>query len=284
MLFYIIDAFTDKVFGGNPAGVVIYDKLAEENMQKLAAELRYSETAFIKPIDDTTFSIRFFTPNSEVDLCGHATMASFTALLQSEIIKSEGTYYMETLAGKLPVKVTKEFNMMEQAEPIADDPLNEYSDLAEIMGIKVNDIGDTNYNLKPQRVSTGLFDIMMPVKSLDILDKINPDMKRLSEYSKQHCVTGVHAYTLDGDSTAHCRNFAPLYDIDEEAATGTSNGALTYHLYLNGVLKAGDLNVFVQGEKMGRPSKITSTLLVEDKIKILVGGTSKILAKGELFL
>lgn len=284
MLFYIIDAFTDKIFGGNPAGVVIYDKLTSENMQKLAAELRYSETAFIKPIDDTTFSIRFFTPNSEVDLCGHATMASFTALLQSGIIKSEGTYYMETLAGKLPVKVTKEFNMMEQAEPIADDPLNEYSDLAEIMGINANDIGDTKYNLKPQRVSTGLFDIMMPVKSLDILDKINPDMERLSEYSKQHCVTGVHAYTLDGDSTAHCRNFAPLYGIDEEAATGTSNGALTYHLYLNNVLKSGDLNIFVQGEKMGRPSKITSTLLVEDKIKILVGGTSKILAKGELFL
>lgn len=284
MKYYTIDAFSTEIFGGNPAGVVIYENLDEQVMQKIAAEVRFSETAFIKQLDSRTFKIQFFTPNSEVDLCGHATMASFTALVDDKIITQDGTYYMETLAGKLPVVVSKDFVMMEQATPQCDKPIEEYNELAQIMGISPEEIGDENYNLKPQRVSTGLFDIMMPVKNKEILNKISPDMGKLSAFSKKNNVTGVHAYTLDKEFTARCRNFAPLYEIDEEAATGTSNGALTYHLYLNNIIKPDTINTFMQGEKMGRPSIITSKLICDDNIKIMVGGKSKVLIKGEIFI
>ncbi len=70
MLYYVIDAFTEPKFGGNPAGVVIHENLDEKFMQKFAAEVRFSETAFIKKIDNKNFEIKFFTPTSQVNLCG----------------------------------------------------------------------------------------------------------------------------------------------------------------------------------------------------------------------
>ena len=85
-----------------------------------------------------------------------------------------------------------------------------------------------DWTMIPQLISTGLPDIMMPVSSLEVLDRIEPDFPALSKLSERYEVVGVHAFTVNcDDATCHVRNFAPLYDIDEEAATGTSNGALT---------------------------------------------------------
>ena len=79
--------------------------------------------------------------------------------------------------------------------------------------------------------------------------------------------------TGGADATAHCRNFAPLYAIPEEAATGTSNGALTYYLFRRGLVASGADNRFVQGEKMGKPSEILSRLTESgDGVKVQVGG------------
>ena len=95
----------------------------------------------------------------------------------------------------------------------------------------------------------------------------------VTELSKHYDVTGVHMFCLGEDCTAYCSNYAPLYDIPEECATGTSNGALTYYLYLQGLVKAGEENVFVQGEHMNRPSEIRSRLKVEgDAVTVQVGG------------
>ncbi|SKC02613.1 phenazine biosynthesis protein PhzF family [Lysinibacillus sp. AC-3] len=105
MSYYVIDAFTDTKFGGNPAGVVINENLDEEFMQKFAEEVRFSETAFIKKIDSKNFDIKFFTPTAYVELCGHATIASFQALFDSGAIEDNNTYFMKTLAGTLAVEV-----------------------------------------------------------------------------------------------------------------------------------------------------------------------------------
>ena len=100
MKFYIVDAFTDTLFGGNPAGVVILpdgsDFPSDEIMVKTAAELRYSETAFIKRINEKEFNIRYFTPAAEVDLCGHATIGSFKALLHAGYVEDNGNYINHT--------------------------------------------------------------------------------------------------------------------------------------------------------------------------------------------
>lgn len=284
MLYYVIDAFTETKFGGNPAGVVIYENLDEDFMQKFAAEVRFSETAFIKKIESSNFEIRFFTPVSEVNLCGHATIASFRALLDSNIIKDNNKYFMKTLSGTLPVYVNNSFIMMEQSQPKLGKTFEDYDTLSKIFRIDDDDIGDINYDLVPQAASTGLWDIMLPMKSKYALFSLNPDFKELAGYSGKNNVGGVHAFTLDtGDGTALCRNFCPLFGIDEEAATGTSNGALTYYLFKNGIINNFDHDyTFLQGYSMGRPSIITTRLINKNNPSVMVGGKAVILTKGEL--
>ena len=83
----------------------------------------------------------------------------------------------------------------------------------------------------------------------------------------------MHAFTIEKDAL-HCRNFAPLYGIDEEAATGTSTGALTYYLYKHGIIKPNETNLFIQGEAMGKPSRIYSRLSINGgSVRIRVGGS-----------
>ena len=96
----------------------------------------------------------------------------------------------------------------------------------------------------------------------------------VTELSRHYDVTGVHMFCPGDEScTAYCSNYAPLYDIPEECATGTSNGALTYYLYLQGIVQSEQENVFVQGEHMSRPSEIRSRLvLTQGSPNILIGG------------
>lgn len=288
MKFYIVDAFTEEIFGGNPAGVVILpdgaDFPSDETMVKTAAELRYSETAFIRNLGNGEFNIRYFTPAAEVDLCGHATIGSFKALLHAGIIKDNSRYINHTLAGDLEILTENGSVLMDMADPVKIGEITEEDKLEElyrIMGIDYQDQKARGLKLIPQMISTGLPDIMMPVLTLADLEAITPDFPALAKLSEAYEVVGVHAFTLDGDdATCHVRNFAPLYDIDEEAATGTSNGALTYYGYLNGFISSGDNSLFIQGEKMQRPSKIRSS--IDEKCAVKVGGSAVMLAEGEI--
>ena len=297
MKFYIVDAFTETTFGGNPAGVVILpegaDFPSDEVMVKTAAELRYSETAFIKRLGEKEFQIRYFTPAAEVDLCGHATIGSFKALLYGGYIEDNAVYMNHTLSGDLNIVVKDGFILMDMATPVKISEIaceEGLEELYTIMGLSYADQKAKGVNLIPQMISTGLPDIMMPVASRADLAAIAPDFPALSKLSERYEVVGVHAFTLDceGDevkTTCHVRNFAPLYDIDEEAATGTSNGALTYYGYLNGFVSAGDDCRFVQGEAMDRPSVILSHIEADaETCKIQVGGTGVILAEGEIHI
>ncbi len=294
MKFYIADAFTDTLFGGNPAGIVILpdgdDFPADEIMVKTAAELRYSETAFIKRINEDEFNIRYFTPAAEVDLCGHATIASFKALLSGGYIQDNKTYINHTLAGDLNIDIKNGFVLMDMASPVKINEISEESALSElykIMGLNYQEQKEKGITMLPQMISTGLPDIMMPVASQKDLDAISPDFPALSKLSEKYEVVGVHAFTTDCEkgTTCHVRNFAPLYDIDEEAATGTSNGALTYYGYLNGFVKNGDDCRFIQGEKMQRPSIILSHIEADsEKCSIQVGGNAVMLAEGDIKL
>lgn len=293
MKFYIVDAFTENLFGGNPAGVVILpegeDFPSDEIMTKTAAELRYSETAFIKRLNDKEFNIRYFTPAAEVELCGHATIGSFKALLAGGYIEDNQTYINHTLSGTLNIDVKNGFVLMDMAAPVKIGEISEHEKLRElydIMGLDYDAEKSEGVSMIPQLISTGLPDIMMPVSSLEVLDRIEPDFPALSKLSEKYEVVGVHAFTVNcDDATCHVRNFAPLYDIDEEAATGTSNGALTYYGYLNGFVKSGDDCRFIQGEKMQRPSAILSHIEADgDNCSIQVGGSAVILAEGDIKL
>ena len=291
MKFYIVDAFTDTLFGGNPAGVVILpegaDFPSDEVMVKTAAELRYSETAFIRQLGAHEFNIRYFTPAAEVDLCGHATIGSFSALVYAGVIEKDCDCINHTLAGDLNIEIRDGGILMDMATPVEINTISDPEKIKELYDIMGAVYDPEKISLLPKMISTGLPDIMMPLATQEDLNAMEPDMKAHSDLSARYEVVGVHAFTLDAEEgvTAHARNFAPLYDIDEEAATGTSNGALTYYFYLNNIIKPEDHCKIVQGEKMDRPSVIlTSINATENECKVKVGGGAVILAEGEINL
>jgi PhzF family phenazine biosynthesis protein len=289
MRFSIADAFTDKIFEGNPAGIVFIDERndfpSDEIMQKTAAELRYSETAFIKKIGNKEFRTRYFTPVSEIDLCGHATIGGFSFLLHEGVVQPKEKYINYTLAGPINIETGEDDIFMEMAEPrniLLIDATEDVEELYGVMGISYNDqkLSDGT-KLLPRVISTGLPDIILPVSDENQLNSISPDFNALSVLSKRYNVVGVHAFTLNSaDGNIHCRNFAPLYGINEESATGTSNGALTYYLYLNKIIEKDSVIQFIQGEAMGRSSKIIGKLSSDKKIQI--GGNAAILASGDI--
>lgn len=280
MRYFTVDAFAQEPFGGNPAGVVLIGSGEsfpdDETMRKIAAEMRYSETAFVQQNSPSEFTVRYFTPAAEVELCGHATIASFSVLREEGIVPKGSTCTNHTKAGDLEVTVGKKI-LMEMATPEIIGEIGNTCRLEQIMN------GKTAETLPTKIVSTGLPDIIYPVSSVEELNALAPDMEALSALSEELKVVGVHAFSLSSDGfTAHVRNFAPLYDIPEESATGTANAALTYYLYKQGIIATDASCSFLQGEVMQRPSVVETE--IKDGNKVYVGGNSYILTKGEMNL
>lgn len=272
---YVLNSFARVKDGGNPAGVVTdCDNLSEKDMLDVSQKVGFSETAFVQKSDKADFKVRFFTPAAEVDLCGHATIASFSLLRELNVL-SVGTYTQETKAGVIKIEVRDDgFVMMGQPAPKFYEVLDGKIP-AECLNIST---GDLITGLPVQIVSTGLKDILVPVKSLNVLSSLEPDHEKITEASREYDVIGIHAFTPESmfNSAAHCRNFAPLYGIPEESATGTSNGALSCYLYKYGLIDGEQAKhvVIEQGYSMGRPSEIISKLdvRVNEIVTVQVGG------------
>ena len=278
MTYYILDAFTDQPFGCNPAGVVLLEseRFPEEKlMLQIAAELRYSETAFIRRHSDKEFTIRYFTPKAEVELCGHATIASFY-LLHHEGLAS-GTCLCHTLAGDLRIEAGERV-MMQMAMPRIEATIEETEEIYKALGVN-----DYQPSMPVQIAYSGLPDLMISLPDVDALQALNPDMEVITAITKKYDAVSFHVFAFADDGyTAHVRDFAPLYGVPEESATGTANAALTYYLRQNGYIGAGAECAFLQGEAMGRPSTVATCIRKDGTI--YVGGTAAIVAKGDLFV
>lgn len=281
MKYFIVDAFTREAFGGNPAGVVLLDQdfPDERLMTQVAAELRYSETAFVQHNGPKEYTVRYFTPTGEVDLCGHATISTFGVLREQGLLADGDVCLNHTLAGDLEVAIGEQV-MMQMATPTVVDRQVDADRLHRIM----DPTAAIRWPDSPiEIVSTGLPDIILPMASVEDLNGMRPDMEALSAISQELKVVGAHAFALTDDGyTAHVRNFGPLYGIPEESATGTANAALTHYLRRRGLIAAGDRCRFMQGEAMGRPSVIMTVLKPDGSI--WVGGESRIIAIGEFLV
>ena len=278
MRYFVVDAFTDQPFGGNPAGVVLLEGDAfpsEDLMRRIAAELRYSETAFIRRHSAQEFTVRYFTPKAEVELCGHATIASFFLLHQQGLAAERCRCH--TLAGDLDIEAGERV-MMQMAAPRIVATLAEPGSVYEALGV-------SGYQpaLPVQVVSTGLPDLMIPLPDISTLQSLQPDMAAIEALTRQLEIVSFHPFAFGGDSyTAHVRDFAPLYGIPEESATGTANAALTYYLQQCGCIGTVAECAFIQGEAMDRPSVIATRIDADGQT--FVGGTAVVVAKGQLLL
>lgn len=286
---YIYDAFTKEKFKGNQAAVIPHaDELKIEDMKNIAREFNYSESVFLFKSDKATKKVRFFTPNSEVDLCGHATIAYIKCLCDNKILNlqtGKNIVDIETNLGILPVIVNVENNkieniMMYQAEAKIDEKIDmDFSLIMNALALSIDDLAE----LKVVKAYTGLWDIMIHLKSKEKLYNIKADMQKIKDISRKLDIISFHPFALERDNKnnliAYVRNFAPIVYIDEEAATGTSNGALSYLLYSKKYLGEAQYLRCIQGETMGRESEIIAQVLEN---RVLVGGLAVKTLEGEL--
>ena len=276
---YVAAAFSKDDKGGNKAGVVLgRSELTSVQKAAIAKEMGYSETAFVLDSDKADFKLQYFTPTEEVPLCGHATIAAFSTLkLLNMLDKPDCT--IETEAGILNIHIKDDgLILMEQNRPAYLEVLD--SDI--FTGCIERNFIDHRFPI--QIVSTGLNDVMLPVDSVEHLEQLSPDFEMIANMSKEKEVVGVHAFTIikESDVTAICRNFAPLYGIDEESATGTANCALACYLFK--YYKQQSQYVFEQGHNMGDISRIVVNLSYHENVidSVFVGGYGDLLGKRSL--
>lgn len=284
-----VNAFTDSLEGGNPAGVVLNSPdLTDKQMAYITKQLKVSETAFVFPSNIADFKIRFFSPKIEVDLCGHATIATFfTMALEGLFPKNYNSVVkQETKAGILPVSI--EFSdegsvnrvMMTQKKPILKDIHLDIYEVADSLKISVDKIDDF---LPKQSVSTGLFTLPVCVDSFETLKSIKPDFEKIKKICDKLDVGSFHLFTfqtLEPRSIYHARNFAPIYGIDEDPVTGTANGAVCSYLLRNNIIHENNL-ICEQGDIIGRSGRVFVDV---KKNAVSVGGKAKIVKEKEIII
>jgi PhzF family phenazine biosynthesis protein len=206
--FYQVDAFTDRLFGGNPAGIFPLDKwLTDETMQKIAMENNLSETAFFVK-KDGGFHIRWFTPKVEVNLCGHATLASAHVIFQDPGFSGDVISF-ESRSGLL--NVTREGDLL-----ILDFPANKPQRTA-----LPNDFVQS-LNITPVQCFRGKEDYLLLYKSQQEIEALIPDFRRLEKIDARAVIVTSPGEKVDFVS----RFFAPRVGVDEDPVTGSAHTVL----------------------------------------------------------
>ncbi|KYH27520.1 hypothetical protein HAPAU_01880 [Halalkalicoccus paucihalophilus] len=260
---FLIDAFTDEALSGNAAGVMPDAAgLSDDQRQAIAHELAVSETAFLTDSERADRRIRYFTPTTEVDLCGHATVASHAHLFEEGEIEA-GTHTLETNVGVLDIEVRSDGTVwMGQDEPRVERVDPDYGTVAEALGIDRADLTDVGADLPVAVSSTGFPVLVVPVNFLEHLGNADPDDREIAELCEDVGAMGLYAFTFDTlvpESTLHGRMFAPRAGIPEDPVTGTASGAAG--AYLREFEAFGDSGVpeemvFEQGHFVNRPGEV----------------------------
>lgn len=278
---FLVNSFTAEGKGGNPAGVVLNaDKLSHAQKQTIAQTLGYSETAFVTVGHDVDFELSFFTTTDEVDFCGHATLAAFSTMYNEGIITA-GQYIQRTKAGVLQVVVECSGHVVMTLQQPKYLGVFGYGEIAPLIGLDEQTLATTG--LPAEVISTGLPDVIVPVP-LGYLDRIQLNENLLTAFCKKHNLVGLHAFELceqGSGLTASCRNFAPLFGIPEESATGSSSGALACYLTRHIFKAQVNHYVFEQGRAMNCTSLITASVECHqsDVVEVRVGGFAKAIGK-----
>jgi trans-2,3-dihydro-3-hydroxyanthranilate isomerase len=297
--FYQLDVFTEKAFQGNPLAVFPEaEGLWGEEMQQIALEMNLSETVFVLPSDVALRRLRIFTPTQELPLAGHPVVGTWNLLARLGITPQTENGFVEIeqelKLGVLPVEI--EFRdgnpfqvVMTQGKFEAGEIISDQSEiekLAEGLGLKISDI-DLRVDLPIQTVSTGIRALDVPLVSLEALSRCRINSSLLSEIYLARKAVGCYAFTFETKeekSRVHARFFAPDDNIPEDAATGSAAGSLSGYLTYHGAIDAKKFTI-EQGDFMKRPSRIFAEVVGEKgKVeKVKIGGSSIVVAKGEVF-
>jgi PhzF family phenazine biosynthesis protein len=254
-----VDAFTDRPFAGNPAAVcLLHDERPAAWMQAIAAEMNLSETAFVRPLDDG-FELRWFTPAVEVDLCGHATLASAHTLWAIGVMPTKDPIRFNTKSGVLSAVRSGDLIQLDfPSTPAESCPPP--AGLLEALGATPTFIGRTK------------FDSFLVVDSSSTLRMLRPDFRQLAEIPNRGVI--VTAPSDDPGFDFISRFFAPAAGINEDPVTGSAHCALGP--YWGQQLGKSRLTGFQASARGG----IVHVELEGDRV--LLGGQAVLVAKGEL--
>lgn len=282
MKFYMIDCFAEHKYQGNELLVLIADReISDEEQQKIAREINFSETAFIlsDKRDNGGYDVRIWTPNvGEVPFAGHPTLGT-AYVIHNELEKGTGDEVRLNLkVGQIPVSAAENGMVMRQNPPEFGTILDR-TEIAEIYGVYPEDI---RADYPVQRVSTGLEAVIIPLKNREILAKLKADPAKFNAYVKRHpeCYCN-HLFFVDlGNAQFAARCL--MEDFVEDPATGSANGDLAGYLLHHDYFGKKEVSYTVhQGEDMGRPSVLrVHAVLDNNEWLIEVGGNCFIIAEG----
>ena len=265
-------AFTDDPAGGNPAGVWIGEALpTPERMQQIAAQVGYSETAFLTRVADSRYRIRYFSPLAEVSFCGHATIASGVALGESA---GEGGYILETSVGEVAVHVATQNGRLTAAltsvpptqKPVSADLL---SRVMTAMALRLEQLDPA---IPPALAWAGAWHLVLAVTQRETLAAMAYDFEQLKEAMTSADLTTIQFINRHTPELIHARNPFPVGGVVEDPATGAAAAALGGYLRDASLIPAPTTLWIHQGDDMGRPSRLK--VEVPEAGGITVSGTA----------
>ena len=292
---YVVDSFAAQPLRGNPAGVLLDGEgLDPEVMQRIAGELKHSETAFPLPAREAgaALDLRWFTPQSEVAFCGHATLAAFHVLVEEAHRLSVPADGVTRLAftcksGKLGVELSRPAGRL---RILIETPASRFEP-AQVPAALLASLGLVPEALDPrappQRSAILEGNLYLSLRDRGALSRCRPDGAALDEIGRQMGVAGCVVYTLDPtpgvDAAMRC--FFPGYGILEDPVTGSAAGQLGALLQ---AIRPADLPrrlVFTQGDEIGRPGRIEVEVRPDGgRARGWIGGNAVTILRGELQL
>ena len=256
-------AFTETAEGGNPAGVVLDARgLGDTRMLMLAAEIGYSETAFLRPHAGgegavREYDVRYFSPQAEVPFCGHATIATAVALAERDGV---GGLVFHTAAGPVPVRTSRDAAggltaTLTSVAPRVDDVAA--GDVDSALGLLGWSRDDLDPAMPPKVAYAGARHLIVAAGSRERLAELDYDFEGLRAFMLERDLTTVDLVWREREDAFHARNPFPVGGVVEDPATGAAAAALGAYVRELGLVALPATISIRQGDDMGRPSELT---------------------------
>lgn len=283
--FYIVDVFAEERYAGNQLAVVRgATDLPDATLQKIAAEMNYSETTFIVSEEERAggYDVRIFTPREEIPFAGHPTLGTAFVIAHEAAAERPQRVTLNLKAGQIPVDLG-DVSWMRQPTPALGETLDP-SRVARVLGLGEADLDG---RCPVQQVSTGLPAIIVPLGSLDALKRCRVDKERYFALVEDREAKNVYAFCSEAHEEGNelaARMFADYHGVPEDPATGSAAGCLAGYLVEHRYLSTEAVNVRVeQGYEIDRPSLLyLRAERREGEINVSVGGKVQMVARGEL--
>ncbi|MCT2342938.1 PhzF family phenazine biosynthesis protein [Bacillales bacterium AN1005] len=281
---YHYDAFSTKPDKGNPAGVVVDGELlSEAEMQEIASKVGFNETGFITKSDKADLRIRYFTPGHEMDLCGHGTIACLYGLHEHDLLPQKEYITIETKAGVLPIMLQigdngRLYITMKQPTPKFIEFGGSKADLASAIGLAEDDISDV---LPVMYGSTGIWTLLLPIKSLAVFKRMKPQSQLFPKIFKEIPKASLHPFCLETElehADMHARHFSsPFSGTVEDPVTGTAAGVMGayYAEFIKKEVERPFELVIEQGLEIDRAGKVLVKVSDSERsLDIEIAGTA----------